>query len=162
MNFLKQLFVEIFSLLFTLYNNKLKLFGILFAITVILSCIYVQNFPSFLLGILTYLCVTFILLLIPLLIPLIISLTVTYIMIQNSYYYFEGMIINFKYTKYPILNSILYYGSLICTYCYSLYIIFNIQCKEAYIEITKTLIIPVFDNFHLLEELCNFLNKFIL
>lgn len=156
MNFLKQLFGEILSLLFTLYNNKLKLFGILSAIVLILCCIYAQNFPEFLLGIVAYLCVTFLLLIIPLLIPLLISLTVTFILIQKSYYYFEAIIINFKYTKYPILNSILYYGSLIGTYCYSLYIVFIIQCKEAYIEITKTLITPVFNNLHILEELCEF------
>lgn len=156
MNFLKQLFGEILSLLFTLYNNKLKLFGILSTIVLILYCIYVQGFPSFLLGIVAYLCVTFLLLVIPLLIPLIISLTVTFILIQKSYYYFEAILINFKYTKYPILNSILYYGSLIGTYCYSLYIVFIIQCKEAYIEITKTLIMPVFDNLYILEELCKF------
>ena len=134
MKFLKQLYGEILSLLFTLYNNKLKLFGILSTIVLILSCIYVQNFLSFLLGILSYLCVTFLLLVIPLLIPLIISLTVTFILIQKSYYYFEAIIINFKYTKYPILNSILYYGSLIGTYCYSLYIVFIIQHFFFYVK----------------------------
>lgn len=156
MNFLKQLFGEIFSLLFALYNNKLRLFGLLFGIILILSCIYVQNFPEFLLGIVTYIFVTLLLLVIPLLIPLLISLTATYIMIQKSYYYFEGPIINFKYTKYPILNSILYYGSLIGTYLYSLYIIFIIEFKADYIEIAKTLITPVFNNLHILEELCKF------
>ena len=154
MKFLKQLFGEFLSLLFNLYNNKGKLFGTLLIIIFILSFIYIQNFPSFLLGILAYLCITFILLVIPLFIPLIIGLVGMFIMTKKSYYYFDGIIINFKYTKYPILNSILYYGSMIGTYCYSLYIMFIIECKQAYIEITKTLIIPVFDNFHLLEELC--------
>lgn len=158
MNFLKQLFGEIFSLLFTLYNNKLRLFGLLFGIILILGCIYIQNFPEFLLGIVAYICVTFLFLVIPLLIPLLISLTTTYIMIQKSYYYFEAIIINFKYTKYPILNSILYYGSLIGTYLYSLYIIFIIEFKADYIEITNALITPVFNNFYILEELCKFFN----
>ena len=154
MKFLKQLFGEFLSLLFNLYNNKGKLFGTLLIIIFILSFIYIQNFPSFLLGILAYLCITFILLVIPLFIPLIIGLVGMFIMTKKSYYYFDGIIINFKYTKYPILNSILYYGSMIGTYCYSLYIMFIIECKQAYIEITKTLIIPVFDNFYILEELC--------
>jgi hypothetical protein len=158
MNFLKQLFVEILSLLYSLYNNKLKLLSTLLIIIFILSCIFIQNFLSFLVGIFAYLCITFILLVIPLLVPLIISLFGMFIMTKKSYYYCYGIpiLINFKYTKYPILNSILYYGSIIGTYCYSLYIIFIIQCKQGYIEVTNTLITPVFDNFHLLEELCNF------
>lgn len=158
MEFLKQLFGEILSLLYSLYNNKLKLFGALLIIIFILSCIFIPNFSSFLLGILAYLCITFILLVIPLLVPLIIGLFGTYIMTKKSYYYCYGVpiLIKFKYTKYPILNSILYYGSIISTYCYSLYIMFIIQCKQGYIEITNTLITPVFDNFHLLEKLCEF------
>ena len=70
MKFLKQLYGEIFSLLFALYNNKLKLLSTLLIIIFILSCIFIQNFPSFLLGILAYLCITFILLVIPLFVPL--------------------------------------------------------------------------------------------
>lgn len=156
MKFLKQLSGEIFSLLFTLYNNKLRLFGLLFSIILILGCIYIQNFPEFLLGILAYIFITFLFLVIPLFIPLLISLITIYIIVLKSYPYFEAIIINFKYTKYPIVNSILYYGSLIGTYLYSLYIIFIIEFKADYIEITKTLIMPVFDNFYILEELCNF------
>ena len=156
MKFLKQLSGEFLSLLFNLYNNKGKLFGTLLIIIFILSFIYIQNFPSFLLGILAYLCITFILLVITLFIPLIIGLVGMFIMTKKSYYYcyFVRILINFKYTKYPILNSIFYYGSIIGTYCYSLYMIFIIQCKQGYIEISNTLIMPVLDNFYILEELC--------
>ena len=103
MKFLKQLLGEILSLLYSLYNNKLKLLSTLLIIIFILSCIFIQNFLSFLLGILAYLCITFILLVIPLFIPLIIGLVGMFIMTKKSYYYFDGIIINFKYTKYPIV-----------------------------------------------------------
>ena len=156
MKFLKQLVAEIFSLLFTLYNNKLKLFGILLIIIIVLSCIYIQNFPTFLFGILMYICTTCLLMTVALFIPLIIYLISMSIMAAKSYFYYDSVLIDFKYTKYPILNSILYYGSTIGTYCYSLYILFMIEGKSAYIEITKTLIMPVFDNFYILGELCNF------
>jgi hypothetical protein len=154
MNFLKQLFVEILNLLFGLYNNKLKLFGILFAIIFILSFIYIQNFLSFLLGILMYICTTFLILLVSLLIPLLISLLVIAIMTSKTSFYDDSILLDFRYTKYPILNSILYYGSLIGTYCYSVYKAFIIEGKQAYIEVTKTLIMPVLDNLYILEELC--------
>ena len=157
MKFLKKLFKEILNLLFSIYNNKLKLFGILFTIIIILSLIYVPNFPMFLFGILGYIGTTFLLLLVSLLIPSLICLLVMCIMAAKDYFYCDSIIFDFRYTKYPILNFILYYGSIIGTYCYSLYKAFIMEGKQEYIELTKTYIMPVFDNLYILEDIYKFI-----
>lgn len=158
MKFLKQLFKEILNLLFSIYNNKLKLFGISFTIIIILSLIYVQNFSLFLFGILGYIWTTILVLFLSLLVPSLIYLLVLSIMAAKSYYhYYYDIFIDFGKTKYPILNSILCYGSIIGTYCCSLYIGFIKEAKQEYIELTKTYIMPVFDNLYILEDIYKFI-----